>query len=97
MDRRAKLVQARCHLQAAQVDSSPEATAMNPRPFWAWYGTLLVPFVATLWVPFYDRLEPRLGGVPFFYWYLYLFLWILISATQTGVVYFVTRSSRASE
>jgi hypothetical protein len=58
---------------------------------WVWYATLLVPFVATLWVPFYDSVEPRLGGVPFFYWYL--FLWIVISATQTGVVYFVTRRS----
>jgi Protein of unknown function (DUF3311) len=58
---------------------------------WVWYATLLLPFVATLWVPFYDSVEPRLGGVPFFYWYL--FLWIVISATQTGVVYFVTRRS----
>ena len=56
---------------------------------WVWYATLLLPFVATLWVPFYDSVEPRLGGVPFFYWYL--FLWIGISATQTAVVYLVTR------
>jgi hypothetical protein len=56
---------------------------------WVLYATLLVPFVATLWVPFYDSVEPRLAGVPFFYWYL--FLWIVISAAQTGAVYFATR------
>ncbi len=30
---------------------------------------LLIPFVTALWVPFYNRLEPTLGGIPFFYWY----------------------------
>ena len=74
--------------------SSPTSSRIRPR-VWVWYATLLLPFVATLWVPFYDSLEPRLGGVPFFYWYL--FLWIVISATQTGVVYFATRGRAASE
>jgi hypothetical protein len=50
---------------------------------------LLVPFVATLWVPFYGRIEPRLGSVPYFYWYQ--FLWIGVGAALTGVVYFATR------
>ncbi len=48
----------------------------------------MIPFVGVLWVPFYDSVEPRLGGVPYFYWYQ--FLWILLSAALTGVVYFVT-------
>ncbi|MEO3975040.1 DUF3311 domain-containing protein [Streptomyces sp. CAU 1734] len=30
---------------------------------------LLVPVAALLWVPGYAREEPRLAGVPFFYWY----------------------------
>ncbi len=55
----------------------------------AWQLLLLVPFVGTLWVPFYDALEPRIGGVPYFYWYQ--FLWIGIGAVITAVVYFVTR------
>jgi hypothetical protein len=55
----------------------------------AWSQLLLVlPFVGVLWVPFYDSVEPRLGGVPYFYWYQ--FLWILLSAGLTGVVYFLT-------
>jgi len=54
-----------------------------------WHLLLVVPFVGTLWVPFYDAVEPRLGGVPYFYWYQ--FLWIGIGAVLTAVVYFATR------
>ena len=54
-----------------------------------WQLLLLVPFVGTLWVPFYDSAEPRLGGVPYFYWYQ--FLWIAIGAAITALVYFATR------
>jgi len=50
-----------------------------------------VPFVGTLWVPFYNALEPRIGGVPKFYWYQ--FLWIGIGAAITAVVYFATRET----
>jgi Protein of unknown function (DUF3311) len=55
-----------------------------------WHLLLVAPFVAVLWVPFYDSLEPRLGGVPYFYWYQ--FLWIGISALLTAVVYLATRA-----
>jgi len=54
-----------------------------------WLALLGVPFVGTLWVPFYDSVEPRLGGVPYFYWYQ--FAWIGIGAVITAVVYFATR------
>jgi hypothetical protein len=54
-----------------------------------WQLLLLIPFVGTLWVPFYDSAEPRIGGVPYFYWYQ--FLWIGIGAAITALVYFATR------
>jgi hypothetical protein len=54
-----------------------------------WYLLLVVPFIAILWVPFYSSGTPVLFGFPFFYWYQ--FLWILISAGLTALVYFVTR------
>ena len=53
-----------------------------------WQLLLVPPFVGVLWVPFYNSIEPKLGGVPFFYWYQ--FLWILIGAGLTAVVYFAT-------
>ena len=37
---------------------------------------LLIPFIATLTVPLYNRAEPALWGFPFFYWYL--LVWTLL-------------------
>jgi membrane protein implicated in regulation of membrane protease activity len=54
-----------------------------------WYLLLLVPFVAILWVPSYAAGSPAIAGVPFFYWYQ--FLWVLISAVLTAIVYLATR------
>lgn len=53
-----------------------------------WYLLFLVQFVAVLWVPFYNSVEPTWNGVPFFYWYQ--LLWILIGAVLNAVVYFAT-------
>jgi hypothetical protein len=55
----------------------------------AWYALLVAPFVGMLWVPFYNRIDPKAGSIPFFYWYQ--FVWIGISAVLTAVVYFATR------
>jgi len=30
---------------------------------------IFIPFIAVLWVPFYNQLEPELWGIPYFYWY----------------------------
>ncbi|MBF6589726.1 MAG: DUF3311 domain-containing protein [Ktedonobacterales bacterium] len=55
-----------------------------------WLLLLLIPFIATLWMPFYAREQPELaGGIPFFYWYL--FLWVILSALLTALVYRMTR------
>ncbi|HEY8041613.1 MAG TPA: DUF3311 domain-containing protein [Polyangiaceae bacterium] len=56
---------------------------------WPYHLLLIAPFVGTLWVPFYDAVEPKWGGVPYFYWYQ--FLWIGIGAVITATVYLVTR------
>jgi Protein of unknown function (DUF3311) len=49
-------------------------------------GALLaLPVLALLWVSSYNRAEPRLAGVPFFYWYQ--FLWVFIAAACTTVAY----------
>lgn len=46
---------------------------------------LIVPFVALLWVPFYNRALPELGGIPFFYWYQ--LVWVPITAAVLYIVY----------
>lgn len=56
----------------------------QPRARWARL-LLLVPFVAMLWVPGYNAVEPAWLGLPFFYWYQ--LLWIPLSAVLIGMVY----------
>ncbi|MBO5995664.1 MAG: DUF3311 domain-containing protein [Acetobacter sp.] len=46
---------------------------------------LLIPFIALLWVPFYNRVTPCLWGIPFFYWYQ--FIWIPITSIIIWVVW----------
>jgi hypothetical protein len=53
-----------------------------------WYLLLLVQFVAVLWPPFYNRVDPSWGGMPFFYWYQ--LVWIILGAVLTAIVYFAT-------
>jgi Protein of unknown function (DUF3311) len=61
----------------------------NPHSGWSWWYLLFaIQFIAVLWPPFYNSAEPRLWGVPFFYWYQ--LLWVIIGAVFTAVVYFAT-------
>lgn len=60
-----------------------------------WQLLLVVPFIATLWVPFYNTLEPRVFGIPYFY--AYQFAWIAISVALTAIVYIATKSKKGSE
>lgn len=53
-----------------------------------WYWLLVVIYVFTLWVPSYNRITPTLAGIPFFYWYQ--LLWVFISAVLTAIVYKAT-------
>ena len=54
-----------------------------------WNLLLLVPFVALLWVPFYNRLDPKLFGIPFFYWYQ--FLWVILTSLVLWLCDLLTR------
>jgi hypothetical protein len=53
-----------------------------------WYLLLLIQFVPSLWVPFYNSVEPTFGGMPFFYWFQLAL--VLVSAGVTAIVYFAT-------
>jgi len=54
----------------------------------AWNLLLALPFVALLWVPFYNSVEPAAWGIPFFYWYQ--FVWVLLTAALTVLVHRLT-------
>lgn len=56
---------------------------------WSWWYVLFaLQFAVILWPPLYNRAEPQLAGIPFFYWFQ--LLWVIVSAVLTAVVYFAT-------
>ena len=57
-----------------------------------WYLLLLIQFISALLVPLYNRAEPVVAGIPFFYWFQLAL--VLVSALVTAVVYFATEPSR---
>ena len=63
-------------------------TGRSKARYW-WYLLLLIPFIAMLWVSSYNTKAPEFLGFPFFYWYQ--FLWVIISAIITAVVYFIVK------
>jgi hypothetical protein len=56
-------------------------------------AALTLPFVAVLWIPLYARTEPRLAGLPFFYWYQ--FAWIGLTVVLMAVAHRLLRRDRA--
>ena len=46
---------------------------------------LLIPFIALLYPPLYNSVNPTFIGMPFFYWYS--LLWIILTAILTAVLY----------
>jgi hypothetical protein len=74
-------------------DNGPNA--LRPRKSenrsgWSWWYLLFaIQFIAVLWPPLYNRVEPSWVGIPFFYWYQ--LLWVIIGAVLTAIVYFATK------
>jgi hypothetical protein len=54
-----------------------------------WNWLLLLPLVVTLFPPVYNKIDPRLFDVPFFYWYQMAA--IVLSVIVTLAVYQNTR------
>lgn len=53
-------------------------------PLWL----LLLPFIVTLWPDLYNQSQPELGGIPFFYWFQ--ILCIFLTALLMAALYFLT-------
>jgi len=68
------------------VNSNPNPGPGAVRKLGPWQMLLLaVPCVAVLAVPWYNTLEPRLFGIPFFYWWQ--LLWVPLSGVFLAIVY----------
>ncbi|GIH68517.1 MULTISPECIES: DUF3311 domain-containing protein [Sphaerimonospora] len=57
-----------------------------------WYWLLPIPIVIPLITPLFNAVEPRLFGIPLFYWLQLAF--IVLGVTTTTVVYRMTRRGR---
>lgn len=55
-----------------------------------WLWLLIIPFIGMLWPAWYSSVQPELAGIPFFYWYQ--FLWVFIGAGITVLVYALDRA-----
>lgn len=55
-----------------------------------WYLLLVLPYLALLVPSYYARATPMLFGIPFFYWYQ--FMWVAITAVLSAIVYFKIRA-----
>ncbi len=62
----------------------------NKRNYWP--ILLVVPMLASLWIPLFNHLRPTLLGIPFFYWYL--LIWVPLSGIFNGLVVYLTRTPR---
>jgi uncharacterized protein DUF3311 len=58
----------------------------------AWYLLLVVPMIGTLIPPIYSTKDPTLIGIPFFYWYL--MLWVPVTVVCLVIFYRATRGDR---
>lgn len=57
----------------------------SEKPGTPWTWGLLLPYVALLWLPFYNDSRPSFAGFPFFYWYQ--FLWVPLTSLLIYIVY----------
>ena len=55
-------------------------------------GILLIAIVVPLLVSTYARIEPRLFGFPFFYWYQ--LLWVFLAAGLCGLSFWLLKRER---
>lgn len=53
---------------------------------------LLIPLIALLWVTSYAKETPRLGGIPFFFWYQ--FVWVFITSALTYTAHRLVLAAR---
>jgi hypothetical protein len=59
------------------------STQPMPRKLAPWL--LLIPFIALLCVPLYNRTQPTIAGFPFFY--VWQFAWVVLAALLTWIVH----------
>jgi membrane protein implicated in regulation of membrane protease activity len=65
--------------------AEPPRRTRNPGVYWVAGVLLLIAIVMPLMVPLYAKEDPTFAGIPFFFWYQ--FLWIPVTALLTTICY----------
>ena len=82
------------HSDSGAGDSAQESAPATNKGLLVLAGVLLaIPIVALCWVSSYARETPKLGGVPFFFWYQ--FLWVFITAGLTYAAHRIVLAARS--
>ena len=79
------------HDEPSNAEHSGAVVPTRPR-MRVWYLLLVVPMIGTLIPPIYNTKDPTLIGLPFFYWYL--MLWVPATVVCMLIVYRLTRGER---
>ena|SRR2546430_6203571 len=72
-------------------DNTRHTTEVSGRSRWHWL--LAVPAIVPLLTPLYNRTEPRLAGIPFFYWCQLAFVGLVVGVVT--LVYQATEGAAA--
>jgi hypothetical protein len=72
----------------SETTTSPPGREREGLRWNAWNLLLLVPFLMIV-TPWWNSLEPKLFGLPFFYWIQFVF--VVVGVVCVGLVYMMTR------
>lgn len=76
--------------QATPDEVASAAAGKKRNPDWhPWVPLLIVPVVLPLITTIYNRVDPKLWGIPAFYWVQMLY--VFLSAVCTAIVYAASR------
>lgn len=69
--------------------AQPVPSGKSPATWGAVTVLLSAAIIGTLWVPIYARSTPKLGDIPFFYWYQ--LIWVPVAAVLCWICYLLLR------
>src|SRR4051795_8347353 len=77
---------------SAPAEAAVEMPPSDTRLLVAAGVCLVIPVIALMWVSSYARETPRLGGIPFFFWYQ--FAWVFLTSALTWTAYRLVLAAR---
>jgi Protein of unknown function (DUF3311) len=76
----------------SETTARPDPASPDGLRFSPWNLLLLLPFLMLV-TPWFNRKDPQLFGMPFFYWIQ--FVWVFVGVAAVAIVYVATRDEDA--